>query len=171
MPETLAREAAPCNPRILGLSPAGSGSTLLCMLDIKRNGRLIRLGVGLAATAALAASAAPASAFTYNHKYSHLAFPPNSSHSQDRVLTLHGKYCWGVFGANQSKPKPSLQVRTVRLIGRYRMLDRVVPSGRSYRHYAEFINLRTGGKVQKVQVLNDGEGVYWWGSRISHGPC
>lgn len=145
------------------------------MLNIKRNGRLtgflVALGVGLAATAMLAVSAAPASAATYNHKYSHLAFPPNSRHSQDRFLTLHGWYCWGVFGANQAKPKPSLQLRSVRLIGRYRMLDRVVPAGRSYRHYAEFINVRTGGTVQQVQVLNDGAGLYWWGSRISHGKC
>ena len=145
------------------------------MIDTKRHRRIIRLlvtlGVSVAATAALAVSAAPASAATYNHKYSHLAFPPNSSHSQDRVLRLRGWYCWGTFGANQARPEPSLQVRNVRLIGRYRMLDRVVPWGRSYRHYAEFINMRTGGKVQQVQVLNDGDGVYWWGSRISHGRC
>lgn len=105
--------------------------------------------VGLAATAALAVAPAPASAFTYNHKYSHLAFPPNSSHSQDRYLTLRGTYCWDVFGANQSRPKPSLQVRTVGLIGRYRMLDWVVPWGVASAITPEFIDQRTGGKVQK----------------------
>ena len=31
--------------------------------------------------------------------------------------------------------------------------------------------MRTGGKVQQVQVLNYGYGVYWWGSRISQGRC
>ena len=35
-----------------------------------------------------------------------------------------------------------------------------------YRQYAELINLRTGGKVQMIQVLNDGNGVYYWGSKI-----
>lgn len=120
----------------------------------------------LAAVAALAGPAAPAQAATYNHKYSQLNFPPKHSYSQDRILTLRGTYEWGRFGANQSRPEPTLETRRVRLVGRYQMLDRVVPWGKVYRHYAELINLRTGGKVQMIQVLNDGNGVYYWGSKI-----
>ena len=139
------------------------------MPDTKRNPRyLAAIGVALIAAAALAVLAAPASAATYNRGYARLVFPPLGSYYEDRVLTLHGRYVWGVFGGNLDRPRPTLQTRTVRLIGRYRMLDRIVPYGRSYRHYAQFVNLRTGGKVQQIQTLNDGEGVYYWGSKISN---
>jgi hypothetical protein len=40
-----------------------------------------------------------------------------------------------------------------------------------YRHYAELINLRTAGKVQMIHVLNDGNGVYYWGSKIWNVRC
>jgi len=120
----------------------------------------------MAATAALAGAAAPAQAATYNHKFSQLNFPPKHSYSQDRIITLKGNYEWGRFGANQSKPEPTLKTRRVRLVGRYQMFDRMVPWGKVYRHYAKLINLRTGGKVQMIQVLNDGNGVYYWGSKI-----
>jgi hypothetical protein len=146
--------------RNLGWSPAGFLSILARM---STTGRIPSV---LAATAALAEAAAPAHAATYNHKFSQLNFPPKNSYSQDRIVTLKGTYEWGRFGANQSKPVPTLKTRRVRLVGRYQMLDRVVPWGKVYRHYAELINLRTGGKVRMIQALNDGNGVYYWGSKI-----
>jgi hypothetical protein len=120
--------------------------------------------------------AAPASATTWNHKWSYLHFParphagePNPS----RTLTLNGTYRWRAFSAHWAHTDyPRATSRTVRLHGRYRWTDdlRQAAIEGDYIHVSTIRNLRTGGKVLLHYIENGryGDGRYHWGSTLDN---
>jgi hypothetical protein len=128
----------------------------------------------VAVAAAAGVSAVPAAAWTHNTSHAYLRFPSRGgTFTVSRTLPhrLHGRYLWaGVAGTDQylHGRNPRFQ-RYVTLNGRYRMVDTLKPSGRIYVHNAQIINVRTGGKVNlPTQPVNDGNGMYYWGSLIAH---
>jgi hypothetical protein len=136
--------------------------------------RISALATALAAMALLAVAATPASADTWHHRWTYLHFPATGNHYfADRILTLNGTYHWTIFGQRWSAG-PAERTRTVKLAGRYRMIDtleRYQVDGkwaRGYRHYAALVNMTTGGRVAMGHVLNSLDGQYHWGSRIAN---
>jgi hypothetical protein len=128
----------------------------------------------LAAAAALAVAATPASATTYHTKTDYLHFGPTHwvAPVTPRVLTLNGTYYWRSFAAHWAHPdRPAGTSRTVTLHGRYRWYDSLANVfSTSYRHTSTFINVNTGGKVTMTYELykSFGDGSYDWGSTINN---
>jgi hypothetical protein len=135
---------------------------------------LATVGAALAATAALAVSASPASAATWHHQNRFLAFPAQqggAGYMPTRTIALNGRYFWHAFSAHRAHPsQPDETSRTVRLIGRYRWDDGLIKSGSTYIHTSSFTNVRTGGRVSISYPLSGrfGSGSYHWGSTIEN---
>jgi hypothetical protein len=126
----------------------------------------------VAAAAVVGVSAVPASASTDNESHAFLRFPARGGTFKNvRTVTLHGRYLWAGVANNQRYlhgRDPRFE-RRLKLKGRYRMLDTLKPAGRIYVHNAQLINVRTGGRVSlPAQPVNEGNGMYFWGSFIVH---
>jgi hypothetical protein len=126
------------------------------------------------ALAALALSAAPASAATWHHQWRYLHFPAQSGdagYMPTRTITLNGRYFWHSFSAHSAhQSQPDETSRTVRLIGRYRWDDGLIRAGSTYIHTSSFTNVKTGGRVSISYRLSGrfGSGSYHWGSTIDN---
>jgi hypothetical protein len=134
---------------------------------------LTAVGAALAAMLALAVSAAPAAAATWNQTWAYMNdYDPGACAA--RTLTLNGTYRWQVFGYHWAHHGKPARTRTVRLRGRYAWRDcifRHPATGRVhyYEHESLFRNVRTGGKVYLYHPFTAyGDGRYRFGSTIQN---
>jgi hypothetical protein len=149
------------------------------------------ISAALLAAALLAMSATAASAATWNHENTSLNFPADPGFKQHctkgRTVKLRGHYVWKTFDgrADQGAPehldgRPRKSRHVFR--GWYQMIDCLYPDTNAkgefvYRHEARVVNVKTGGQwmmgtdgQEKPQdYLDQGTGVYHWGSTLENG--
>jgi hypothetical protein len=128
----------------------------------------------LAAAAALALSATPASATTFHDDWGYFHFPAVPGDAQGimpRTISLNGTYRWRAFSAHWAHAsQPQAKSRTLRLVGRYRWDDMIQLENGRYYLLSAFTNLGTGGQVTIWYYLDGrfGDGQYHFGSTLDN---